>query len=227
MPVIKRGTWWPIHPRAEARGFLGIRAAHSALKPFMEKSLLMLGGLNKGLPIFASLLVASGILFSLVAIILPILVGEDLGLEELDAMGRMQGFRAEGLPAHASPGDSPYVAPLRITTPPLKETDSLVLRIFGEGRELGEIDCLGEMESWAGITELECNATIPYNYQNSENYKLYAVLTREEGEYAYGPLEVRADWGAYEDNFWGFTGNTLICAGGAFLLLVDCEPDKA
>ncbi|NYZ60579.1 PrsW family intramembrane metalloprotease [Candidatus Micrarchaeota archaeon] len=180
----------------------------------------MLKEINAALPIFVALLVVSGILVSLAIIILPILLGEDLGLEELDAMGRAQEFRAEGLPAYASPDDSPYVAPLRVVTPPLTETDSLVLRIFGEGKELGEIDCLGEMESWEGITELECNATIPYNYQNSENYKLYAVLTREEGEYGYGPLEVRADWGAYENNFWSFAGNTLFCVGGAFLLLV-------
>lgn len=181
---------------------------------------MMLDGLNRALPVFAALLVVSGILLSLVIIILPILVGEGLGLEELESMERMQEFRAEGLPAYASPEDSPYVAPLRVATPPLTETDSLVLRVFGEGRELAEIDCLGEMEGWEGISELGCNATIPYNYQNSENYKLYAVLTRESSEYAYGPLEVRADWGAYEDNFWGFTGNTLFCAGGAFILLV-------
>ncbi len=180
----------------------------------------MLGWLDRALPIFVALLVASGIFVSLVMIILPVFIGEDLGLEELEAMERAQEFSAEGLPAYASPEDSPYVAPLLLRTPPLEDTDSLVLRVFGEGRGLGEVDCLGEMESWAGMTELECNATIPYNYENSENYKLYAVLTREEGEYAYGPMEVRADWDGYEDNFWGFTGNTLFCVGGAFLLLI-------
>lgn len=180
----------------------------------------MLKEMDGALPAFVALLVVSGILVSLAIILLPLLIGEDLGLEELESMERAQEFSVEGLPPSAFPGDSPYVVPLRVSTPPLAETDSLVLRIFGEGRELAEVDCLSEMETWEGMTELECNASIPYNYQNTEGYRVYAVLVREGAEYAYGPMQMQVDWGAYEESFWGFAGNTFFCAGGAFLLLI-------
>jgi len=180
----------------------------------------MLGGLNKALPFLVGLLAVSGIFLSLLVMALPLIVGEGLGLIELGEMPRSEDFSAEGLPGSASPADSPYIAELRISTPPLESTDSVALRIFGEGKELGEVDCLGGVGAWEGIEELHCNATMPYNYQDVEDYSVYAVLLGEGGEYAYGPMEVRVDWGVYEDNFWGFAGNASICIGGAFLLLI-------
>lgn len=180
----------------------------------------MLKEMDAGLRVLVALLVLSGILISMATIILPYLLGGDLGLGELDGMERIGSFHVEGLPPNAAPADSPYVAVLAVSTPRLEGTDSVKLRIFGEGRELGEIDCLEDMESWEGITQLECNATIPYNYQNAEGYKIYAVLEREGGEYAYGPLGMRADWGEYEKSFWGFSWGTVLCAGAAFLFLV-------
>lgn len=180
----------------------------------------MLKEINAALPIFVALLVVSGILLSLAAILLPYIIGEDLGLEELDKMERIGSFSMDGLPATAAPEDSPYVSALTVRTPPLKETDSVKLRIFGEGKELGGIGCLEEMENRSGITELECNASIPYNYQKAESYKVYAVLESGEKEYASGPLSVDADWSAYEKNFWDFSGNTGICLLGIFLLII-------
>ena len=180
----------------------------------------MLKEINAALPVIVALLVVSGMLISLVTIMLPYALGKDVGLEELDKMQRISSFSVEGLPPSAAPDDSPYVAALTVRAPPLKEADSVKLRIFGEGKELDEIDCLEEMENQAGITQLECNASIPYNYRNSEGYKVYAVLGSGETEYASGPLTLQADWSEYEKNFWSFSGNTGICLFGVFLLIV-------
>lgn len=182
--------------------------------------MLMLKEMDASLRLMVALLVLSGIFISIATILLPYLLGGDLGLGELDGMERLGSFSVQGLPPNVAPADSPYVAELAVSTPSLEEADSVRLRIFGEGRELGEMDCLEGMESWEGLTQLECNASIPYNYQNAESYKIYAVLESGGEEYAYGPLEVRADWSAYERNFWDFSGGTFLCAGAAFLLLV-------
>lgn len=180
----------------------------------------MLKEINAALPVLVALLVISGILISLVAVVLPYFIGEDFGLEELGKMERISSFSVEGLPQNAAPDDSPYVAPLTVRVPPLEETDSVKLRIFGEGKELGGVDCLEGMESWEGITQLECNASIPYNYQNAEAYNVYAVLESGEKEYAYGPLTLQADWNGYEKSFWDFSGNAGICLLGVFLLIL-------
>ncbi|MFA5412456.1 MAG: PrsW family intramembrane metalloprotease [Candidatus Micrarchaeia archaeon] len=180
----------------------------------------MLKEMDAGLRVLVALLVLSGIFISVGTLFLSYLLGGDLGLGELDGMARMGSFSMEGLPPNAAPDDSPYVAAIVVRTPALEETDSVKLRIFGEGKELGEIDCLEGMESWEGLTQLECNASIPYNYQNSEGYKVYAVLESGDGEFAYGPVAVQADWGAYESSFWDFSGGTFLCTGAAFLLLV-------
>lgn len=103
-----------------------------------------------------------------------------------------------------SPETSPHAVNITLRTPPLQNTDLVSLQIYSNGQEVGYADCLETLD-YAGLEEFDCPAFLPYKYEPSHSYKIFAVLTRGSQEYVTGPVIVAADWASYEAAFLGFS----------------------
>ncbi|MCI0504030.1 PrsW family intramembrane metalloprotease [Candidatus Micrarchaeota archaeon] len=150
----------------------------------------------------------SGIALSMAALFLPQLMpSEVLATGHMQAM---EGFSLAGpRPAEsASPDDSPYPVDITLRTPPLTDSDILLLGISASGKELGIVDCLegfDAQEDYLGSEEVTCIAYLPYDYEPGATYSIVAVLSRGGKEYSAGPATVTVDWHAYESQFVNFS----------------------
>lgn len=162
----------------------------------------MLQTLNRVFVVFLILAVLAGIAISMFVLFFPEAGSE---LEETKSMDRSPIFVLEVSNISLRLNDSPLLLNYTIYTPPLKESDELYLDIYSEGRYLGSLDCLEDFEfsdeSYEGLTALNCTAVIPYEYSESQEYLVYAVIYSDDYEFASGPARVKAFWTEYEDYF--------------------------
>ncbi len=174
--------------------------------------------------IFLALLIAAamlGILLSVAALFLPNLIPYDAESEALEGLSARGDFGAElSGPPTVLPSDSPHPVGLTIRIPPLAEGDLLTVGIFDQNGKEYIADCLGQFDSpagYAGATEMACEAPLPYDYEDSSTYRIYAFLTNREGEYYAGPVVVAAGWSEYERNFLGFSWAMALIVAAAYL----------
>lgn len=174
----------------------------SIKNPVSGNLLQILNRIFIGLVLLAAL---CGIGLSILALFLPFLAEDDLQLE----LGEMEETPELALSTNMAiainPEDSPYELNTTISTPPIAALDTLSLYIYADGKRVGEIDCLEDFElpeDYTNQTTFNCSALIPYNYLPSQDYKIFAVLITDESEYVSSPIDVGADWAAYEESFW-------------------------
>jgi RsiW-degrading membrane proteinase PrsW (M82 family) len=182
---------------------------------------IMLEAANR---LFIALLVSAaafGILLSLATLFLPGLLPYDAEGEFMDGLSARGDFSIS-LPGPSSviPSDSPYLANLTMRVPELEENDVLALGIFdANGKEYLQ-DCPGPFDSgaeYAGDGEIECTALLPYDYEPSSAYRIYAMLVNSEGEYYAGPVMVGAVWAEYENEFMGFSWAMALIVAATYL----------
>lgn len=159
---------------------------------------------------------AAGILLSIATLLIPsLLESEALSGAERDD------FYMDAAPLSLAPDDSPAELNFTIHTPPLSEGDLLYLYVYAEGKQLAEIDCLGDAEAdYSGATEITCTAMLSYDYSDLGAYDIIASFTRDETEYSAGPAKVTLAWSSYEDTFWGFSVFLLLLIAGAYLAIL-------
>ncbi len=168
----------------------------------------MLKFLNRvfiALLMFAALL---GILFSMATLFLPELIHDDSADKDNLGMPHMEGLSLPQQDALVEPDDSPYHLDVTVETPPIRDTDLLFMDVYQDGRQLDSIDCFEDFEAqeeYVGASVLNCSVSLPYDYLPGAQYKVFAVLTRDETEYAAGPVLVGADWKSYESDFMDFS----------------------
>jgi RsiW-degrading membrane proteinase PrsW (M82 family) len=168
----------------------------------------MLKFLNRAFIAVLMIAALMGILFSMATLFLPELIHDDaLGKDNL-GMPHIDGLSLPPQDARVEPGDSPYVLNVTVETPPLRDTDLLFLEVYLDGKQLDSIDCFEGFEApeeYLGANELNCSVSLPYDYLPGADYKIFAVLTRDETEYAAGPVHIGADWKSYESDFMDFS----------------------
>ena len=168
----------------------------------------MLKVLNRVFIAFLMLAALLGILFSMATLFLPGLFPDNTADAENLGMPHLGGFMLPQQDAQVMPYDSPFLLNVTVDTPPLRDTDLLFIDVYLDGKLLGSADCFEgfeEPEDAIGASTLNCTVPLPYDYLPGADYKLFAVLTRDETEYAAGPVLVGADWKSYESDFTGFS----------------------
>jgi len=185
----------------------------------------MLSALNRIFLLLLILSAVSAILFSILILALPALVGQGLELKELEdasksgALSLQLGDAAPSI----SPDYSPYLANLTLVTPPLSESDVLSVLVFSGGKKIADFDCLSDYESYSdyyGQTVFSCLVPIPYDYSSSADYEIFGSLSGDGGELVSEPRSVHADWTPYEGNFWGFSWILAIFGLGIYLVVL-------
>lgn len=184
----------------------------------------MLKALNRIFVATLMLAAALGILFSMATLFLPGLFPDETGSKDNLGMPRLDGFYVAPQDAEEGPLDSPLLFNITVNTPPLAQNDLLFLQIYSDGRLIGESDCFEGFESpeeYVGASELNCTASLPYDYLPSAKYSAFAVLTHDKKDYAAGPVRIGADWSAYESDFIDFTFimGVLVAVSYLFVLL--------
>jgi len=183
----------------------------------------MLEAVNRIFIILVLLAATAGILFSVGALFLPGLLGSGSGYEELD-MAHNQKFSLEPYAAPSvTPHDSPYLINLTIHSPSLSESDLIFLDIYSEGRLLYSVDCLSGFASaggFAGRDRIECSAYLPYTYSPSGSYRIFGVFSHDNIDYSTSPINIDADWRAYESDFLGFSMLMGVALAGVYLFIM-------
>ncbi|MBD3210322.1 PrsW family intramembrane metalloprotease [Candidatus Micrarchaeota archaeon] len=182
----------------------------------------MLESVNRIFVILVLAAVLAGISVSIAVLFLPF--GDSLGLEAVASMEREPDFVLLGDDKSIAPDTSPHRLNFTITTPPMEEFDLLYLDVYGEGKHLYQVDCMGDHifygESYAGMTRHNCTGYIPYHYNGSGAYLVFATFYSEEGEYVSGPVRVYADWRNYEESFWNISLYLVLGIAAVYLLVV-------
>ncbi|MFH0885239.1 MAG: PrsW family intramembrane metalloprotease [Candidatus Micrarchaeota archaeon] len=168
----------------------------------------MLKIINRIFVAFLMLAALMGILFSMATLFLPELFPDNTVDKDNLGMPHLDGLSLPPQDVLVEPDDSPYLLNVTVETPPLRETDLLFLDVYLDGRQLDSIDCFEGFEEpseYLGASELNCTASLPYDYLPGAEYRIFAVLARDETEYAAGPVLVSAAWKSYESDFMGFS----------------------
>lgn len=164
------------------------------------------------------LLAFAGILLSIITLFVPTLSENtpEPGAKTLAGLSILQppltGF---------SPENSPLQLNFSINTPPLQPGDLLSMDVYAENRQLSHTECFDSATDYAGLTTISCAAAIPYDYNKSSAYEVYAVFTRNGDDYLAGPVKLAADWRAYEESFMALSWMlaVLVVAISALILL--------
>jgi RsiW-degrading membrane proteinase PrsW (M82 family) len=177
--------------------------------------LVMLEKINKLFIILVLFVAFIGISLSIIALFLPTLLGADLEYETISKMKTMDEFYIESTINSLSPTDSPYIMNITMYVPALKATDLVFLDVYSDGKYLISINCLDRYdyaEDYVDLKELNCQLSLPYNYENTTTYRVFGVFTREGTEYKTAPITLNADWEGYENSFWtlsAFLGGSI------------------
>jgi RsiW-degrading membrane proteinase PrsW (M82 family) len=181
----------------------------------------MLKKINRIFVLFIMFAALSGILLSVIVLFVPDLIGGDISAT--DYRTKDPNLLLSGPSADVYAYDSPHLVNYSISTPSLDEFDTLFIEVYTQGKLVSEIDCLEQdvdSSDYVGKSSISCEAYIPYNYQESQDYSIYAVLYSEEEEYVSQEQTIFIDWTNYEENFWSVSGFLIILVGGTYILLI-------
>jgi RsiW-degrading membrane proteinase PrsW (M82 family) len=164
--------------------------------------------LNEKTILFLVLIVLIGLVFGVVVLLLPLTSGEDFELTYLDNIERNSAFTLswhleEGHSVSAN--DSPYYPMFEVKSPKPRETDTIILKIFSEGRHVADVDCLGGLkfnQDNQNIVQFTCLGKIPYTYTSNTTYEIYGIFSGHGIEYISGPLTLYVDWADHENDMW-------------------------
>jgi RsiW-degrading membrane proteinase PrsW (M82 family) len=182
----------------------------------------MLASVNR---VFVAVLVAlalCGIGISLLTIAM-----DSLGTETQSGFSSMQLSTdvsiATALPP-AEPADSPYDLNMTVLTPPLERGDQVSLEAYSGGKMEVESDCVNdsdyETDAYVGVTNLSCGLGLPYGYNSSQEFDIYALVQGANGGIYSGPYHLHVGWSAYEQNLKKAILFMLAVICCAYLLLV-------
>ncbi len=158
---------------------------------------------------------------SIMVIFLPFIPGYSQELQATNSMRSRPDFHLSAETQPLSSQVSPKLLVINITTPALKDDDAIYVDVYDDGKQLDHINCLNELEgNYTGLTSLECEIPVPYDYDLIGDYHLFATLTSDNIDYLSGPLTVDVDWGVYEQNFWIFSGLAIAIVGTAYILVL-------
>ena len=181
----------------------------------------MLTIINRIFLIILLLAVLAGIFVGVMTIFLPGLFEGDGELKYTESLAGYPDFILEGNQLQHYPADSPYVINFTIKTPPLRNTDLVFLDIYSEGKRLVYVNCLEDLaDGYTGRTEVNCSVPIPYDYNASAEYRVFAILSTNGVEYAAGPMFLTANWADYEDSFLGFSFFLIIAILITYFLIL-------
>ena len=124
----------------------------------------------------------------------------------------------------AQPVDSPYNLNITVLTPPLRRGDLVSLEAYSGGRLEVEDDCISdsdyETDEYVGMTSVTCGLGLPYGYNSSQEFGIYALMHDANGDSYSGPYRVRVEWSGYEQNLQNALLIMLAIICCAYLLLV-------
>jgi len=185
----------------------------------------MLATFNEKLILLLVMVVLLGLVFGVVILLLPFSAGEDFELSHFDKIERTDDFTFSWhlIDGHnISMNKSPYYPMFIVTSPKPMESDTIVLKVFDEGRHIADIDCLSDLRfglNDSNVVQFACLGKVPYAYSQSSTYDIYSVFSGHSGEYISGPIALQVDWSGLEMNMrW-----LLLLLGGftfLFYLLV-------
>ena len=181
----------------------------------------MLGKLNRVFVLFLMLAALAGILLSMAILFAPWIVGGEASATDFRATSPE--LRISTHLSQASGGDSPYIAYYSVSAPGLRGSDSLFMEVYSQGRLVSETDCLAQFSDgpgYSGLSSFACAASIPYNYEKSQQYSVYAVLASGDDEFVSNGKTLVVDWTGYEENFWAVSWFLILLVGGAYVLVV-------
>ncbi len=182
----------------------------------------MLAALNR---IFVAVLI--GLSLCGIGISLLTIATDFLGTETDSGFGSMRLSTdvsiATALPP-AQPVDSPYNLNITVLTPPLRRGDLVSLEAYSGGRLEVEDDCISdsdyETDEYVGMTSVTCGLGLPYGYNSSQEFGIYALMHDANGDSYSGPYRVRVEWSGYEQNLQNALLIMLAIICCAYLLLV-------
>ena len=183
----------------------------------------MLELINRG---FVALLIAIALAGMLISFVTLVPSFFNLGLEksEFADMSQNAALSLSGLPPSVQPEYSPHSIDLTIATPPLEKEDLVYVEAYANEKQVSKTDCLQELgyapAEYVGLDMLDCKVSLPYGYNPSEDYNVYAVLHTASQDYYSGPYRLSADWMAYEGNFWGAYAILLLATCLLYLIVV-------
>ena len=180
----------------------------------------MLEKINRLFVMFLMLGAISGILISVIVLFVPGLFG-DAGAE--DYRINEPNLQISTTLSNAYADDSPYILDSTISSPFLNTEDLLFLEVYSQGKQISEIDCLEQFDDfldYSGKSTFSCEALLPYNYEESQDYSIYAVLYSNEDEYISKEQNIHIDWADYEENFWSVSGFLILLVGGTYILII-------
>ncbi len=169
------------------------------------------------------LLSVGSILFSILILSIPDLLGSGLEFESVTALAKSPEFVLLPDTSSIKPIDSPYEINYTVKTPQLKKFDQLYIEVYDNGRFIGDVDCLENFSSYQHYkdkTEFTCTANIPYDYSKSENYLVFATIYGETRELASDPVTLKIDWTGYENTFWQFSLFFIFATVIAYLVIL-------
>jgi RsiW-degrading membrane proteinase PrsW (M82 family) len=143
---------------------------------------------------------------------------------EFDSMRPSADVSISNLAPVVEASDSPYELNLTVLTPPLRRGDLVSLEAYSEGRLAVEDECIAdsdyETDDYIGARSVPCELGLPYGYNNTQEFGIYAVVHKAGGDIYSGPYRVRVGWSGYEGNLQRALLLMLALVCCAYLLLV-------
>ncbi len=182
----------------------------------------MLASVNR---VFVAVLVALALCG--IGMSLLVIATDFLGAETESGFSSMQLSTAVSIATvlpSAQPADSPYNLNITVLTPRLERGDRVSLEAYSGGKLETESDCINdsgyETDAYVGMTNISCGLGLPYGYNSSQEFDIYALVHGAKGDMYSGPYRMHVGWSAYEQNLERATVLMLAIVCCAYLLLV-------
>ncbi len=146
------------------------------------------------------------------------------GTTGFEYMQRSSDISIASAPPYVAAQDSPYVLDITVLTPPLEDGDVVLLEAYSGDTKEAEADCLAGPDygagGYAGLTNFSCELGLPYGYNSSQDFGIYAVMHRGDASIYSGPYRTHVEWSGYEHNLQGALVLMFAVVACAYLLLV-------